>query len=231
MNMKSIPTRDIFIRITASIATVAMLFVVLVLSAQLVCMNTSAWFRHEYDKYNSVGHVNGEISLDDVVYVSDQTISYCVGDRNSLADVKATIDGEEVNFFTSRELIHLSDCRKLIMSILSIKNWAFVVMAACIVLMIALKADKKTAVRMFYITTAVVIVGAAMLVVMAVSNFDAFFIKFHEMFFNNDYWLLDPYQDEIVNIMQEGMFSDTAALIVVIWAFVVASISYAVKRI
>lgn len=37
-------------------------------------------------------------------------------------------------------------------------------------------------------------------------GFDAFFIKFHELFFNNDDWLFDPITDPIINVLPEQYF-------------------------
>lgn len=212
-------------KIIVSIATIMLLYVLLISAAQLVCFHVPGWFRYEYDKQNSVAYINGEMSLDDVVYVSDQVLYYCIGERNTLTDVKATIDGAEVNFFTPRELAHLEDCRRLIMGLLEIKAWAIGLVVVAIATLLKRKTQLKTVAKMYLLTTAVVIIIAAILVVYAVSDFDAFFIKFHELTFNNDYWLLDPYRDNLVNIMREGMFADTAALIAGIWAAAVGIIS------
>lgn len=217
-------------KIATCIATVMLLYILLVSAAQLVCFHIPGWFRYEYDKQNSVAYINGEMSLDDVVYVSDQVLYYCIGERNTLTDVKATIDGKEVNFFTERELIHLKDCRNLIMGILRIKLWALGLFVLALAFLIKRKAERKTVAKMYLLTTAVVIIGAAILVVSAINDFDAFFIKFHHLFFNNDYWILDPSKDNLINIMREGMFADSAALIAGIWAALVGIVSFIVLK-
>ena len=42
------------------------------------------------------------------------------------------------------------------------------------------------------------------------SNFTAAFNRFHEIFFDNDLWILDPATDLLINIVPEGFFVDTA---------------------
>lgn len=217
-------------KILASIATILLLFILLVTSFQAVGYWIPGWFRHEYDKHNSVAYVNGEISLDDAVYVSDQAMYYCAGKINTLDDVKATIDGKEVLFFTEREKLHLVDCRNIIMGLFKLRNIAILLFAACAILLYARKAKRKTVARVFLVTTAVVLVLTLVIVLIASINFDAIFIKFHELFFNNDYWILDPYKDNLVNIMREGVFQDTAVLIAGIWIAVIAAISLLVAK-
>lgn len=53
-------------------------------------------------------------------------------------------------------------------------------------------------------------------------NFDRVFIVFHQIFFSNDNWIFDPYEDEIINILPQDFFMHCAIFIVLFW--VIASI-------
>ncbi|MBU3197622.1 TIGR01906 family membrane protein [Clostridium algidicarnis] len=44
-------------------------------------------------------------------------------------------------------------------------------------------------------------------------NFDKSFVKFHEIFFSNDYWLFDPIKDPIINILPQEFFFHESMLI------------------
>ncbi|MGK0551625.1 TIGR01906 family membrane protein [Enterococcus faecalis] len=44
------------------------------------------------------------------------------------------------------------------------------------------------------------------LVILMAAGFDQFFTAFHELFFNNDAWLFDPYTDPIINALPEAYF-------------------------
>ena len=45
------------------------------------------------------------------------------------------------------------------------------------------------------------------------TDFTRYFTIFHEIFFNNDLWILDPRTDLLINIVPEPFFVDTAARI------------------
>lgn len=47
-------------------------------------------------------------------------------------------------------------------------------------------------------------------------NFDKTFVLFHQLFFNNDYWIFDPTTDPIITVLPEEFFLHCAILIVVI---------------
>ena len=41
-------------------------------------------------------------------------------------------------------------------------------------------------------------------------SFDRYFVIFHHLFFDNDLWILNPTEDNLINLLPEGFFSDTA---------------------
>lgn len=55
--------------------------------------------------------------------------------------------------------------------------------------------------------------------IVAMSDFDAAFTLFHKILFNNDYWLINPFIDPIINIFPEKYFAALAAEIGIILAF------------
>lgn len=52
-------------------------------------------------------------------------------------------------------------------------------------------------------------------------NWDWCFITFHQLAFDNDYWIFSPYEDEIINILPDEFFMHSAIMIVAI-AFILA---------
>lgn len=44
-------------------------------------------------------------------------------------------------------------------------------------------------------------------------NWQAFFVKFHELFFNNDYWIFDAVTDPVITILPDAFFMHCALLI------------------
>ncbi len=49
--------------------------------------------------------------------------------------------------------------------------------------------------------------------VLAVASWDSFFIKFHEIFFRNDYWIFDPVTDPVIRILPDAFFFHCAVAI------------------
>lgn len=45
-------------------------------------------------------------------------------------------------------------------------------------------------------------------------NWEKCFITFHEIAFDNDYWIFDPYKDEVINILPDEFFMHCAIMIV-----------------
>ena len=43
-------------------------------------------------------------------------------------------------------------------------------------------------------------------------NFEPFFIKFHQIVFNNQDWIFDPLTDPIINVLTESVFIELAAM-------------------
>lgn len=48
---------------------------------------------------------------------------------------------------------------------------------------------------------------------MAVLSWDAFFVRFHELFFDNNYWIFNPATDPVINILPDEFFFHCAAAI------------------
>lgn len=60
-------------------------------------------------------------------------------------------------------------------------------------------------------------------------NFDKSFTLFHKMLFNNDYWLLDPKKDPIINMMPQSFFFHCAIFIIVL-LIISSSVFYFIYR-
>ena len=50
--------------------------------------------------------------------------------------------------------------------------------------------------------------------ILAIFFWDTFFVKFHELFFDNDYWLFSVTEDPVITILPESFFKNSAIFIV-----------------
>lgn len=226
---------DIISRIAAFVASLLILFILLLTATEALCFWVPNWWRNEYAKYDTPSNVRGEMSLDDAVHVTEDMLDYCVGRLDTLDDSEATIDGVKSPFFTNREKQHLYDCRVLFMKGMRARSIS-VLMAAGLILYIYVYNRKKTPrvlARGYLIALACVAAAALIIAIISAIDFTFVFTVFHKIFFNNDLWILYPDKDNLINIMQEDVFSDAAMWIAGMWIAVSAllgAISFIILR-
>ena len=212
-------TEKIIIFISAA-ALVVMLLLTCVSQAVFGNMN---YFRKEFEKYNVTQNIDME--MDDIMYVMDELMDYLHGDRENLENIVTEVNGETRDFFTEREKTHMADCKVLFDGGFAIRKGAAVVFVALTLLLVF---KKKFSLRRFlkYAALFSVIIAAAagILAIAASIDFNACFIVFHKLFFNNDLWILDPAEDLIINILVEPFFADMALKIALYCAAVLAVI-------
>lgn len=222
-------------KLLSVIFSILLLFVLLISSAELLLYGPTDWFRHEYVKYKVLDHTIKEISMEDALHATDEWMSYLHDGRDTLV-IYVVRDGKEQEFFTDREKAHMADVRKMFLAVLRARN---VSLAVCILIVAYMSYAAKrrrsalplipsrkaplrrpsvplvpadirhTLCRGFAVTTAAAAALSVAAGAVLASDFDTFFTKFHELFFDNDLWLLYPDKDEMINLLPEGFFYDT----------------------
>lgn len=234
--MKKIHGSSITQNIAAFACGLCLLLILLITSFQAVCYWLPDWWRNEYAKYDTPSNVRGEMSLDDAVHVTDDMLEYCIGRLDTLDDTEATIDGVTRPFFTDREKSHLADCRELFQKGLRARALACLILAAFVIYLYIHNGKEKTPALLakgYLRSLVLIVVLAAVVAVLCVIDFTQAFTVFHHIFFDNDLWILYPDKDQLINIMQEDVFSDAAMWIAGIWlaaAMIAAAVSAAVLK-
>ena len=223
-------------RILAFICGLCLLFILLLTAAETLCFRLPDWWRNEYAKYDTPSNVNGEMSLDDAVHVTEDMLEYCMGRLDTLDDTEATIDGVTQPFFTDREKAHLADCRALFQKAIRARVIALLLLIA-FVIYIFVHNEKREAAKLLargYLHSLVSVLAlSAVIAVLCAIDFTWVFTEFHHIFFDNDLWILYPERDNLINIMQEDVFFDAAKCIAAMWlgaAAVLAAVSVFVLR-
>ncbi|MBQ6438739.1 MAG: TIGR01906 family membrane protein [Mogibacterium sp.] len=222
--------------IAAFICGLCLLLILLITSLQAVCYWIPDWWRNEYAKYDTPSNVRGEMSLDDAVHVTEDMLEYCIGRLDTLDDTEATIDDVTAPFFTDREKAHLADCRELFLKGIQVRAVACLLLAAFVTFLYVHNGKQKTSVLLakgYLRSLCFIAVLAAVIAVLCVIDFTQVFTVFHHIFFDNDLWILNPRNDNLINIMQEDVFSDAAMWIAGIWLaadVLIASVSLIVIR-
>lgn len=104
--------------------------------------------------------------------------------------------------------IHFAEVKRIFVAI----QYLFIISGILLLLGICRKIPRRDygSLKLISILTFLVpvVLGA-----MAVLSWDTFFVKFHELFFNNNYWIFNSVTDPVINILPDAFFFHCAAAI------------------
>lgn len=199
------------------LSSIALMIILLISSIEILCYHIPGYFKYEYEKYKVYENVN--MDIDELMNVSNQMMDYLRDKRENLHDISANINGkEDILFFNEREVAHMADVKALFLAAISIRMFLF---AFIIISILSIYLLEK---KIYSILGKSILIGATtffslsgVLAYIVSINFNKAFFKFHEIFFNNDLWLLDANTDRLINIVPEPFFIDTARNIAIIF--------------
>ena len=181
-----------------------------------------AAIQDELNVYPSVG-----IAREEQLLIDGDLAAYLAGKSDSLAR-PVTLRGEAVSCaFNARELAHMEDVRRLFEKGFALRR-ALAVCAVVFLLVPLILRDRKAWGR--GLLGALIIsaaAGIAAFLLLRAADFDRLFIRFHELVFSNDLWLLNPETDAMIRMLPDGFF-DRMALSGSIRALLFALLPFAV---
>ena len=137
----------------------------------------------------------------------DEMMNYCLGLTNifSCGDLKYTIEG----------MNHFTDCRTLFILDIALAILSLSIITVTIILKNKGKIQLTYLKHNFsYYSSIIIMFVFSFITLLAISDFDAMFVKFHQLFFpNKDNWIFDPRYDQIINILPEQFFINCAIVI------------------
>lgn len=192
------------------------IFILLITSFELATYGSYDYYEKEYEKYGVLDDLKMEMK--DARHVTEEMMAYLRGDRDDLV-VNTTVDGQEREFFNDREKAHMADVRTLFVWGLALRRIALIALIVILVTMLGFKMPMKRVLpRAYELSTGIFLGVTALLAIVISTDFTKYFTIFHELFFDNDLWLLDPDTDLLINMLPEGFFVDMAARIGIIFA-------------
>ncbi len=203
-----------FNNIYFSIFSIAFLYFLLFTSFYLVCfLDKNGLYKLiiEYKTYENL-----PFSIDDsyLKTLASELMEYISG-KLLFLETKVPINGIITDFYSIRSKIHMADVRNIIVTL---KNVNYVSMLLCIISLFKIINTENVIIKLkkIYIrTTLIIIVALVIIFTFGLINFDSFFIKFHELLFTNDLWLLDPSEDYIICLLPEKIFMTYGLRIVI----------------
>lgn len=171
----------------------------------------------EYAKYDVFSQL--PMSEDDVLRASDHMMDYLIGKKDTL-QVFVTADGRETDFFNEQDRFHMAEVGRIFRGIYKAGTYAALIGAGVlgIFFLLYMHREKNCTgfIRQmsrelikyyaFLFVLSFIIVG--MIVIAACVDFNFVFIRFHQIFFDNDLWMFDPSSDYMIRMLPEGLFFD-----------------------
>lgn len=197
------------------ILSLAVIAVWLISSFEIAMYSDFGVYKREYEKYDVLSDLN--MTMEDTMYVTEEMMAYLRGDRETLS-VITEVDGKEQDFFNEQDRFHMGEVRELFIGGLNIRLGAGIIAVICLVFLLLSKADlKKILPRSYRISLAAVGTVTAFIGIAAAIDFNAVFVEFHHIFFDNDLWLFDPATDYMIRMLPEGLFADMVVRIGVLF--------------
>lgn len=186
-----------------------MLFpVIIFISAIEVAVFDKAFYTDQMAKNQVIK--NTGIYPPDMDLVVDEMISYLKGDRQDF-DIKARLAPENaknvvdrVAIFNDKEITHMDDVRNLLLFFLGLRDAAMIL--ALISFLMLLKDHQQAIIKALFYGSTIFIVLFLVIGASFVFNFNDTFILFHQLFFTNDLWIMDPSTDRLIWIVPEPFF-------------------------
>ncbi len=141
---------------------------------------------------------------------------YLAGGNTEFQYTFTNEEGTEVNCFNTREQTHMADCLQLFHLCRGIMLLSAAVTCGCILALVMGKKWGRGTVG-FLTGNGLVLLLCLTLVVWGLADFEGLFVRFHQTFFSNDLWLLNPQTDLLIRLMPTQFFVDWAAVIAGLW--------------
>ncbi len=159
-------------------------FLLLIGSINLVAFDTGFYLA----EFNRLGIYN-QIPADDANRNLVLMLGYFKG-KNALDN----------SFFNEREKLHLEDVKSLL-RYAGYLSYALAGVAALLIF-------KRKRVHDDIINGGLLTLIFISVILLLSVNFDSAFYRFHLVFFRNDYWILDPAKDKLIQLFPQGFFID-----------------------
>jgi integral membrane protein (TIGR01906 family) len=175
---------------------------VLVTVVQYYAFNEK-FYMSEYEKYDI--YSSTDLDEEAIVVATQAIVEYLEGTRDTLE-----VEYNGMMIFNNKEMAHMKDVKAIFKFMNMMK-----MLAGILGILIMVMSKKLSTLMMgtIYATGASLLLFGGVGVLM-LTDFNAAFVKFHEMFFSNDLWLLDPRTDRLIQLLPEGFFLDMTTMIV-----------------
>ena len=130
--------------------------------------------------------------------------------REDVLQIYTMVGGQYRPFFSHIEILHMVDVRAMARVSIILRNVFALLFVASFVPFVALRFKVKRAFGYLFKAwrwaSASIFALLGIFAIIISINWMRAWIVFHEIFFNNEYWLLNPYEDLLINIVPYQFF-------------------------
>ena len=198
-------------------ALLPLAFIAVLLWSVIGVSQSRSFYDKQYTANDTAAYIG--IAHDDLMEVTDNLLSYMVKQREDLF-MHYEVNGKLREIFDYREKLHMVDVVNLYMGVIYIAIGITAAVGAGLFYLI--KKDGWSVARKTldkkYLWSAIGLAAVASAFGIAiVTNFDAFWRKFHYVFFTNDLWMLDPNISIMINMFPLEFFYAMCETILIVF--------------
>lgn len=206
-----------FARVLATIVFVIALPVALVTTNIRLLVNAPLVYDYAFDRFGAEESTG--LSREDLDSTAAALRDYFNNDETTFYHT-VTQDGLPAPVFNARETAHMEDVKALMVQVFRLQEVAVVYVLLYVVAFFIWARDgnvrQLAGQSLAGLTLGVLVVGG--IGVVAAFGFESAFERFHEVFFTNDLWQLDPDTDHLIQMFPEPFWRDMTILLGVMCA-------------
>lgn len=190
--------------IAAYAIAISAVLIMLITSIDYNCFD-KGFYAKEYKDLNTAQSLGmTEKDLNKATYT---LLDYLKNERDDI-QVEISLKGTKTEAFNEKEASHMVDVRNLYHFALILRKGCIVALLVSLVYLIfQYRGGIYTHLSIAYMKTAILFfVFFALVGFWAYADFDAFWTAFHRLAFRNDFWLLDPSTDLMINLFPSDFF-------------------------
>ena len=198
-----------------------MIMVVILLTAVDLCCFWKGFYHYEYARGNQAEKIG--MSEEGLNEATDVLLDYLKDRRDDIV-VEEEVHGTVREVFNERETLHMVDVKNLYQGAVRVRNILAIASFAGLVWLFVKDRRHfpglvKNGLKQGLLCLLVVV---AFVSIWAIADFDAFWLNFHYLFFDNDLFLLDPNTSIMINMFPSVFFMHMVFLIMFVFVAMAA---------
>ncbi|NLZ37996.1 MAG: TIGR01906 family membrane protein [Firmicutes bacterium] len=189
--------QEFLLKLTAAL----LLTIAVVLTSVQIMVNNDHFFAWQFIKNDVTKQTKIEHS--ELMRILDEIQAYLFGRRADFI-IYGEIAGERRQVFNAREIAHMHDVRVLFKYGIILRNSCALV--GGILLFTLWRKKKELLFNTLFFSALVFLILALVGGLLLYFDFNRYFVLFHEIFFTNDLWILDPRTSILINMVPIEFF-------------------------